>query len=484
MKMRGRNVQCLGLGSGRGRPMLSPAIVGARMRRCLALAAAGAMISALFIGTSYPANASSRATTSAHALDTSEASVPIGIPVVGGLQAVSNALGSDGVTEPSGQQAQTYIQAIVDYANAHGGLLGHKIAPVYYSISSAGSATAASVDQGACVAWSQDHQVFAALAENLDSNTLISCLQAKHAITMDGAGFIPYDNVDLAKFPLYASAGSLSLTDVASVEVNGLFKEGYFGSGKTDSNTKIGLLAYDTAPYTRAINQVLKPALARHGLKLTDEQEVAPVESEADAIALQTPITSAALRFKAEGINHVIFFETEGAIVYNWEAAETSESYFPRLGVTTNDSVGTKDSPSCSFCGSVVKSWSNAVGIGWSPTNDLSTPTVNATAALCNRIVEGAGASAADASQFWAYCDQLFVLAAAVKAGGQLTSKATLEGLSKIKNFTPAELVGPVDYPNGSRTGAAYGRFMAWKLSCECMQYTSPAFPLSTLENG
>ena len=147
------------------------------------------------------------------------------------------------------------------------------------------------------------------------------------------------------KFSLYTTAGSLSLTQVASVEVNGLFKEGYFGNGKAGSNTKIGLLAYDTAPYTREINQVLKPALARHGLKLTDEQLVAPVESEADAIALQTPITSAALRFKAEGINHVIFFETEGAIVYNWEAAETSESYFPRLGVTTNDSVGTKDEP-------------------------------------------------------------------------------------------------------------------------------------------
>jgi ABC-type branched-subunit amino acid transport system substrate-binding protein len=484
MQMRGKNVQCLGLVPGRGRPMLSPAIVTDKLRRCLALAAAAAMISALCLGTSDPANASSRATTSAHAVDKSGASVEIGIPVVGGLQGVSNAVGSNGVTEPSGQQEQEYIQAIVDYVNGHGGLLGHKIAPIYYTIANAGSTTAAAADQGACVDWTQDHHVFAGMAANNHTDTLTACLQAAHAITFDAAGFIPYDDVDLAKFPFYATAGTLSLTRVAAVEVNGLFKAGYFGNGKTDSDTKIGLLAYNTAPYTRAINQVLKPALARHGLKLTDEQEVAPVESVADAIALQTPITNAALRFKAEGINHVIFFENQGAIVYNWEAAETSESYFPRLGVTTNDSVGTKSSPSCSFCGSVVKSWTNAVGIGWSPTNDLSTPTVNATAALCNRIVESAGASAAVAPQFWAYCDQLFVFAAAVNAGGQLTPKAAIQGLSKIKNLTPAELVGPVNYQNGRRDGAGYGQFMAWKMSCECMQYTSRPFPLSTLENG
>ena len=97
MKMRAKNVQCPGWVPGRGRPMLGPAIAADKLRRCLALAAAAAMISALCLGTSDPANASSRATASADALDTSGASVPIGIPVVGGLQAVSNALGSDGV---------------------------------------------------------------------------------------------------------------------------------------------------------------------------------------------------------------------------------------------------------------------------------------------------------------------------------------------------------------------------------------------------
>ena len=447
-----------------------------KLRLCMSLSAVVAVIMASAVLSSEPAGASTRATS---------APVEIGIPVAGGLQALTETFGSTTITEPSESQEQADIQAVIDHIDAHGGLLGHKISPVYYSINAAGATTAAAVDQGMCVDFTQDHHVFAAMAETNHTDALNTCLEHADAVTFDAPGFIPFDNKDFATYPLYATAGTLSLTDLASVEVNGLYQEGFFGKGKAAANSKIGLLAYNSPSFTSTINQVLKPALARHGLKLADEEEVAPVESAADAIALQTPITNAALRFKSEGIDHVIFLETEGAIIYNWLAAEKAESYYPRLGVTTNDSVGTKSSPSCTNCGNVALSWAGGQGIGWDSGQDLATQGApNATAVLCNKLFESAGASAALATQLWPDCDQLLVFQAAVNAGGQLTPKAAVAGLAKIKNFTPAELVGPLSYQGGHRDGVGYVRDMTWKSSCQCFQYTSPLIPVSSLENS
>ena len=409
------------------------------------------------------------------------APVEIGLPYPGnlaGLGAIFGGnLGPSGGAIPSNSQTQAFYQSIVDYVNSHGGILGHQITPVFYAINAA-TASGSAPDQAQCTAFTQDHHVLAVMAQTAHSNTLTSCMQAGNAITFDPAGSTPLGDPGFASYPLYAMAGGLSLTRLAAVEANGLYKDGFFGAG-----AKVAVVGDNGAAFTQAIDQVLKPALAKHGVSLSDEQLISSTQGAAGYGAALQAMQSAVLRFKGEGINHVIFFDNSGDTLSPWVAAETSQQYFPRLGFTSNELPGDRSYLGNKFDQNQIQQYSSALAVGWNVTADLFAPPVNATGALCNSIMEGGGASAKQAAFFWGICDQLLDFAAAANAGGQLTPVAVLKGLAKAKNLPSAELVGPPSYANGRRDGAAVGKFLGFNNSCQCFQYTSGPFPLSSLES-
>ena len=299
---------------------------------------------------------------------------------------------------------------------------------------------------------------------------------------MDAAGYTEFDDAMFAQYPLYATAGTLSLTRVAAAEVNGLWNEGFFGKGSAAKNAKIGLLAYNTPGFTQAINTVLKPALARHGLKLTDHQIVAPIQGVADVGPTQTVINSTVLRFKTEGINHVIFLDVEGALVMPFVTAETPQLYYPRLGMTSDENPANRAYLGNTNDHDQLSQFHDALAVGWAPALDVAHPASNAQGALCTKIMEGGGASVAQAALFWSICDQLATFAAGVNAGGKLTASAAIKGLALAKNIPSAELLGPANYAGGRRDGVVTGRYLAFQNGCQCFQYTSPAFPLSSIE--
>jgi len=299
-------------------------------------------------------------------------------------------------------------------------------------------------------------------------------------IAFDPAGSTSLDDTGFAQNTLYATAGTLSLTRVAAVEVNGLFNEGFFGSG-----AKIGLVGYNTSAYTNAISSALKPALAAHGLKLADEQLVAPVTSLADIAATDQSVADAVLRFKSEGINHVIFLDNEGGTVNPWTKAAIAQKYFPRLGLTTNEMPSEQSYLGNPTNPDQVQEFSTALGLGWSPGTDEGNAPVNATGQLCDSIMEAAGASAAQAKLFWNVCDQLLAFSAGVNAGGQLTAKDALAGLADAKSLQSAELASAPDYAGGRRDGVGSVRDLSFAMKCECFQYSSgPVSVQSLLTNG
>lgn len=409
--------------------------------------------------------------------------VEIGLPRPSNLSALAaalgGALGAGGATAPTDQQVDAFYQAMVNYVNSHGGLLGKKIKPVYFSINPVSLAGNAA-PQEMCTDFTQDNHAFAVMDLANVSQTFISCLEKAGTIAFDPAGSSQLDDTSFAQNALYATAGALSLTRVASVEVNGLFKQGFFGSG-----AKIGLVGYNSPAFTQAVSQALKPALAAHGLHLTDQQLVAPVAGLSDVAPTQQAISSAVLRFKNEGINEVLFFDAEGGTVNPWTQAAMAQNYFPRLGLTTDEMPSEQ-----SFLGNTrnpdqVKEFSTALGVGWSPVTDEANPPVNATGQLCDGIMQAAGASAAQAKLFWSTCDQLLVFAAGVNAGGQLTSTDALSGLAKAKNLQSAELTGPPDYAGSRRDGVGSVRYLSFTAKCQCFQYSSNAVSVqSLLTNG
>lgn len=413
------------------------------------------------------------------------APVPIGLPYPIDLAGLPNILGggsgSSGATFPSNQTTQAIYQSIVDYINSHGGLLGRKIDPVYYGenvLTASGSVT----DQQVCTFYTQDHRVFAVMAPFAHTTTLTSCLESAGVMDMDAAGYTEFDDPTFAQYPLYATAGTLSLTRVAAVEVNGLWNQGFFGKGSATKHDKIGLLAYNTPAFVTSINKVLKPALARHGLRLTDHQMLSPITGIADVGPTQAVINNTLLRFKTEGIDHVIFLDVEGALVMPFVTAETPQQYYPRLGMTSNENPANRSYAGNTNDHDQLNQFHNALAVGWDPSLDVAHPSVNARGALCNQIMESAGASPAQASIFWNVCDQLLTFAAAVNAGGKLSTSAAIKGLALAKNIPSAELIAPANYSGGRRDGVVTGRYLAFQNGCQCFQYSSPAFALSPLE--
>src|SRR4051794_8101433 len=102
---------------------------------------------------------------------------------------------------------------------------------------------------------------------------------------------------------------AISLDRVAKAMVDGLYRQGYFSPlAKTDPAAKIGVVTVNDAEHNRALDRALIPALRSHGLKLTD---VAPLDA---AYTLQqagnqsAEASNAVLRFRTEGIDHVIMF--------------------------------------------------------------------------------------------------------------------------------------------------------------------------------
>lgn len=410
---------------------------------------------------------------------TVEIGLPRPVDEAGLEAALGGGAGSGGAAPPSDQQVAAMYQALVGYVNNHGGLLGKKITPVYYNLNPISSASG-SADQAMCTSFTQDHHVFAVMDLMNTGSTLISCLQKAGVIAFDPVSSVAMDDTAFAQNPLYGTAGSLSLTRVASVEVNGLFKQGFFGS-----SPKIGLVGYNSAAFERSVTQALKPALASHGLKLTDQQLVPPVTGLADVASVQQQISSAVLRFKGEGIDHVIFLDTNGGTVNPWTQAATAQNYFPRLGLTTNEYPAQQ-----SFIGNTrnpkqVQEFSTALGVGWSPVTDVADAPVNATGTLCNNIMEASGVTAAQTQGFWGTCDELLDFAAAVNAGGGLTSADALSGLTKASNLPSAELVAPPQYTAGRHDGASAVRNLSFSKNCQCFQYSSGVIPVSSLlSNG
>jgi ABC-type branched-subunit amino acid transport system substrate-binding protein len=409
--------------------------------------------------------------------------VEIGLPHVvneAALQAaLGGATGASGAAPPSDKQIAAMYQAMVDYVNNHGGLLGKKIDPVYYNLNPM-TAAASGADQAMCTSFTQDHHVFAVMDLANASPTLISCLQKAGVIAFDPVSSVAMDDTAFDQNALYGTAGSLSLTRVASVEVNGLFKEGYFGS-----NAKIGLVGYNSPAFTRAINGVLAPALAAHGLKVADQQLVAPITGLADVASVQQQLASAVLRFKGEGIDHVIFFDTLGGTVNPWTMAATAQNYFPRLGLTTNEYPAQQSFLGNSRNPKQVQEFSTALGVGWSPVTDEGGAPADATGTLCSTIMEADGVTAAQAQGFWGTCDQLLDFAAAVNAGGSLTAADALAGLAKATSLPSAELVSPPHYDAGRRDGAAAVRNLSFVAKCQCFQYSSGVISVSSLlSNG
>jgi len=385
--------------------------------------------------------------------------IKIGVYTAQGYSSFASKFGANIATGDNRAQAN----AVIKYLNEHGGLAGRKIVPVFHDFDIAAASTnLASEYQSACAAWTQDERVYAMVTPiGTVDNSLYDCLSKAGVVTVSAG-----DSKDASFFGQYGDwfyePTDMNLRRILSNNVDGLAAAGFFGA-----HPKIGVVLTDTPNDQAAVNRGLKPALARHGLVLADTF-AAPIDSSA-----QAAYSNAVLRFKADGITHILF--TSAASPIQFMADASSQQYYPRYGLQS------KNSPSTLQGVSSARAQRGAMGIGWQPMNDVDGAhdpgTISARQALCLKLLKDAGQDtstrATSVLGLW-YCDNLFFLHDAMLHASSFDVRGLRQGAESLTSFEAASTFRSTFAPSRLHDGASAYRLFAFKDDCSCYQYVSP----------
>jgi ABC-type branched-subunit amino acid transport system substrate-binding protein len=327
--------------------------------------------------------------------------VEVGFEYATGVTEFAAALGISADIGDGMQQAN----AIVAWVNAHGGLAGHPIKPVFYALDLTRTDPYAQFMQEMCTLWTQDHHVVAAFAyANADYTPLARCLSKHHAVFSSYASYAR-DRNDFSTSPFWIEPTTLSAERLAPLQVQTFEQQGFLKGQK-----KVGLLAYDYAQAQR-LTTLLVAELKRRGVTAV----VYPIHYGSSTPELSgtiASIQSAVLRFRSEGIERVMSAAYPGAIAFFMRYAD-SQSYRPRYGLSSYDALASLPA------NAPVSQLHDAVAAGWWPTADLAAsdkPPLNASGKVCRAVFSKAGIPATQDATSFGYCDEALSLQAAARS--------------------------------------------------------------------
>jgi len=458
-----------GVGSGIGSGLGSSSAAGGSTLSTSAgptsLAAPGGATSAAPTGAGPP-------TSSASAADLSP--VEVGFIVEASDAALASSLALSGVDngdEPA------YAAAMVAYVNAHGGLAGHRVTPVYYSLNPESTADYSTLEQQACTALTEDNHAIAGLTafHNTADQDFTACMEQHGAATIDPTGYAAGAAANYADYSDYFTPDGLEVERQAVAYVDGLDGEGFFAPG-----VKVGLLAEDVPTYHSAITTALEPTLAHYGVHLADVEYYPETSSTSDLGSTVATISAAELRFAADGIKRVMFLEDGALGAYELMLAADSQGYYPRYGLSTTDApdglIG---------LGAPKSELAGTVGIGWIPLSDVGSgeeghalpPGQDA----CLSVMHAAGAAMADdtAEQVaMEYCEQLLFLQRAVDETGSPTLLGIRNGVDALGTTFASPETFETRFDTAHHDGVAAYRPIAFVGTCSCFQYTGTLEPI------
>ena len=378
-----------------------------------------------------------------------------------------------GATGTNPGDARTQTNAVVNYINAHGGIGGRKINLIWFQINDTQQADA--LRQSACSYWTQDNKTF----------VLAGGSPIYDQCTAKAGGIGPYSyyasetTAILQQYPADINVSGFTIDRSEKVTVEGLADQGYF------NGAKVGVITWDDPAYHYGIDNAAKPALARAGVANSEIDYLPVPSSYNDLGATSAAIGSAVLKFRSDGIDHVVIFDGaagitgSGFMTLEWMQAANSQRYYPRYGMNTLTGLSSiaADVPAAQLA--------NAIGIGWSPALDLdtvdyaalpSTPQQN----LCIQLMTAAGQAPSNGNERsteLSTCDGFFFLQAALgKVKGplnQATALAAIDGLGS--SYQDLTTFG-IDITATQHDGATLVRNAAFNGSCDCFKYTSAAY--------
>lgn len=413
-----------------------------------------------------PSGAGGGTTTESSGRGTTTATRPsgpltIGVITSGNAGAFASSVGIAGNFGDQRKQAQV----IADHLNAKGGVVGRKIELTYYDYDAGQTADANA--QAACVAFTEDRDVFAGIGIAGMSDAYHECAK-KNGLVVLSDGDIKAGSF-FQRYPTTILISDLDITRKYAAMVNALHEQKFF-----TPDAKIGLLYVDERNDVEGVENGMKPALARLGLKADAEVRIAGNASPGDYAAA---LSSSVLNFRSNGITHVVFGSASAAF---WAQSAESQGYYPFLGIDSRQSPGLLMQ---GFNSS--RSLEKAYGVGYQPVQDVDATRdpgfLNANHKLCKKLLDDAGqgwgSNRLGAGSAMYLCDQLFFLAKVLEKQSEATPAALLTGVAALGSSYQSPLTFSTAFSASRHDGADAYRLLRYKADCRCFAYVSPSRP-------
>jgi hypothetical protein len=316
------------------------------------------------------------------------------------------------------------IKPMLSYFNAHEGIAGHAIKPVYVRLDSKTDTEQAG--QLACTALTQDNTVDLVLSLGFASETLYSCLK-KEGVSIFSPGTWAADEQWLAQYPNVflpeaVRADRYMPQVIASAVQRGTLKAG----------DKLGVLVEGCPWGERVYDKVIVPTAQRYGVTTEKAAVTCITNIVSDLTTVTQDLTRDALQLATKGATHVMALTAaEGFFDAFFSQVAGSQNYLPKYLVSSNANVFNTTDPkgTVHFSPDAVK---NIIGIGWQPFMDLGSKAQPASSAqsaqqaLCRRADSTMGGALADTTDgryfkmgmFYATCDTLLAIKTALLSNG------------------------------------------------------------------
>jgi ABC-type branched-subunit amino acid transport system substrate-binding protein len=396
--------------------------------------------------------------------------------------AVNKAVGVGSITSGD-SKADT--DAVIKDINAHGGIAGRRVVPVYAQVDSTSSQTLDQQYAAVCEQFTHDSpRVFA--VDNSGNNTYRECL-TKAGVLMLSNGLPEIGQAELNRYPGLIEQGYPNLDRLAAYFTTPLVAQKYFTPWDTVQAkpaaagvVKVGILTYDDIPFSHAVDKILVPSLKRLGytpvvVKITPNANAAAISGQAVAVK------SAQLTFASNQVTHVIPFESNGGLSTLFLPVARTQGYYPRYGV-----MSAAGSEALNESGAVEKrQFNGAVGFGWLPAIDLPAALnpdngrySNANQRYCLKVMKDNGITF-DSGNAKAIalnvCAALYLLKAALASA---PAKVTLAGtLSLVEGLgTSYQRAGGIGQQFVPGRHDPTNRAYYWKFfnDCGCFHYDGP----------
>jgi hypothetical protein len=385
--------------------------------------------------------------------------------------AEDSGLGAAGLN-PGDTQAET--NAVVAYINAHGGVAHRKLAVVWAQIS--GTSNIQQSEQAACNTWTVDNKVL-----SMPAGVAVwdQCVASAHAIGVTTGDIAQETSAIMRQYPADFNLTGITLDRSERYTIEGIQRQGYFPSG-----AKVGIVTWDGSDFRYGAG-LAQSQLARMGFPNVPVEYISEPQTEGDIGTSSSDVSNAILKFRSEGIDHVLLFDGTAGVFSGagltllFMNAANSQQYFPEYGLNSTSGLSTTapDVPSAEI--------KNSMAIGWIPSIDLSSADyaaypVSSAAKTCLQIMAAAGQTAsganAEANQF-ELCDHYFFLQQVLdRISGPIDQASAVAAIQSLGTSFPVISTFQADFTATQHDGVAVVRNAGWVGSCSCFRYSSSSY--------